>query len=413
MGVLKRNKTVDQERAETVWGESVLSGYNAVIEPYASLLEEIRANSTKAEVERVLPFEQIAQLKESGLTAFTVPKEFGGLGRPLNELFSFITDLATADSNVAQALRAHFGFIEHLRSETPSDYTKRWFERLGKGETAGAAAAEKGTAREAFATRFTRKGGHWVINGSKFFTTGSLYADWLTVTGSNEEGETVKCLASRHDPGLEILDDWDGVGQRLTASGTAHFRDVRVEHDELRVGNTGFAYSQAFFQLYHLATVAGITQAAALEVARAVKNRKRGFSHANHELPAHDPQILEIVGHVASAAHAARAIVRHAADALEVAAHSNDDDRGPSAIKAELEVWQAQEIIFPLTLNATSQLFDTLGGTATLRAAALDRYWRNIRTIGCHNPRVYRTRVVGDFLVNGELPPEQWRVGTV
>ncbi|OAG75203.1 Acyl-CoA dehydrogenase [Acetobacter malorum] len=188
---------------------------------------------------------------------------------------------------------------------------------------------------------------------------------------------------------------------------------MRVEHDELRVGNTGFAYSQAFFQLYHLATVAGIAQAAALEVAGAVKTRKRGFSHANHALPAHDPQILEIVGHVASAAHAARAIVRHAADALQTAADSREDERGPSVVKAELEVWQAQEIIFPLTLNATSQLFDTLGGTATLRAAALDRYWRNIRTIGCHNPRVYRTRVVGDFLVNGELPPEQWRVGAV
>ncbi|MDN6042464.1 MAG: acyl-CoA dehydrogenase, partial [Acetobacter sp.] len=102
-----------------------------------------------------------------------------------------------------------------------------------------------------------------------------------------------------------------------------------------------------------------------------------------------------------------------AADALEVAANSKEDERGPSVVKAELEVWQAQEIIFPLTLNATSQLFDTLGGTATLRAAALDRYWRNIRTIGCHNTRVYRTRVVGDFLVNGELPPEQWRVGVV
>ncbi|WP_173583365.1 acyl-CoA dehydrogenase family protein [Acetobacter musti] len=412
--VLKRNQSVEQERAATLWGETAPAGYNAVIAEFTPLLEEIRAQSLRAEVERILPFGQIARLKESGLTAFTVPAEFGGLGRPLHELFSLVVDLATADSNVAQALRAHFGFIEQLRWEEPSAYTERWLRRLGRGETAGAAAAEKGAERDRFATTFSQKDGHWVINGSKFFTTGSLYADWLTVTGSTEDGETVKCLAARSDPGLEIVDDWDGVGQKLTASGTAHFRDVRVEDDELRYGNTGFSYSQAFFQLYHLATVAGITQAAALDIARAVRERKRGFSHANHALPAHDPQILEIVGHVASAAHTARAIVRHAAEALQAAADSREgDERGPATVKAELEVWQAQEIIFPLTLNATSLLFDALGGTATLRVAGLDRYWRNIRTIGCHNPRVYRTRVIGDYLVNGEPPPGQWRVGTV
>jgi len=405
--------TPEQERGDTLWGDAVPSDRSAFIAEFRPLLIEIRQESLRAEVERVLPFEAIDRLKKAGLTAFTVPRQFGGGGRPLHELFSLVIELAAADSNIAQALRAHFGFIEHLRSENNPDYTDRWLRRLGRGETAGAAAAEKGAERDRFATTFTRKGGEWFINGSKFFTTGSLYADWLTVTGSTEDGETVKCLASRTDPGLEILDDWDGMGQRLTASGTAHFHDVRAENDEVLFGNTGFPYSQAFFQLYHLATVAGIAQAAASDVARAVKARKRGFSHANHELPAHDPQILEIVGHVASVAHAATAIVRHAASALQIAADSAEHERGPAIVKAELEVWQAQEIIFPLTLQATSALFDTLAGTATIRTAGLDRYWRNIRTIAGHNPRVYRTRVTGDFLVNGTTPPEQWRVGTV
>ncbi|GBR58044.1 acyl-CoA dehydrogenase [Acetobacter senegalensis DSM 18889] len=411
--MLKRNRSVEQERSSVLWEEAFPLQYPTEISGYAVLLEDIRQQSAKAEVERALPFEAIKRLKQSGFTALRVPAQYGGLGRPLSELFSAVIDLATADSNVAQALRAHFGFVEHLLFEQPSAYTDQWFKRVGKGETAGAAAAEKGTGRDRFATTVSRKNEHFVINGSKFFTTGSLYADWLTVTASTQDGQTVKCLASRHDPGLNIVDDWDGIGQRLTASGTAYFQDVRVHDDILRYGNTEFPYSQAFFQLYHLATVAGITQAAALDIAGAVKNRKRAFSHANHELPAQDPQILEIVGQVASAAHAARSIVRHAAEALQAAVDKKDEDRGPDIIKAELEVWQAQEIIFPLTLNATSLLFDALGGTATLRSAALDRYWRNIRTIGCHNPRVYRTRIVGDYLVNGNPPPGQWRVGTV
>lgn len=401
-------------RSRTLWGDDAQPAFQVAQERFAPILDSIRQAAVQAETERKLPFEAITLLKNAGFTAIRIPVRFGGLGLSLVDLFEFVIDLAAADSNIAQALRAHFGLVEHLLCVPEGDYATRWFTRLGRGEIAGAAAAEAPHAsRDRFETSLTEHDGLWRINGTKFFTTGSLYADWLTVTATTADGRTAKCIASRHDPGLEIVDDWDGIGQRLTASGTAHFTNVKAQDNEYHFGNTEFPYSQAFFQLYHLATAAGIAQAAARSVADAVRQRKRGFTHGNSETPATDPQILEIVGKVSSAAFAATAIVRQAARALQAAYESGEPERGPAVIRAELEVWQAQEIIFPLTLEATTLLFDTLGGTATLRRTALDRFWRNIRTIACHNPRVYRTRVVGDYAVNGTLPPEQWRVGTV
>jgi hypothetical protein len=53
-----------------------------------------------------------------------------------------------------------------------------------------------------------------------------------------------------------------------------------------------------------------------------------------------------------------------------------------------------------------------LGASSAARNLALDRYWRNARTITNHNPRVYRDRIVGDFAVNGTPPPGQYRIGT-
>ncbi|MBS1032004.1 acyl-CoA dehydrogenase family protein [Gluconobacter cerinus] len=394
-----------------LWGRDAREN-TPLHERFSAVFEKIRKQALQAELNRELPFEQIRLLKESGFTALRVPVAHGGLGASLEDLFSLITALAKADSNVAQALRAHFGFVEHLLFEPDGPYRTKWLDRLGAGQTAGAAAAEgPASKRDLFSTTLSQKDGHWVINGSKFFTTGSLYADWLTVTGTTEDGQTVKTLAARNDPGLEIVDDWDGVGQRLTASGTAHFRDVHTEDADLRYGNTAFPYSQAFFQLYHLATVAGIARSAATDVADAVRRRKRTFSHGNADLPAEDPQILEVVGHVFSGAYIAGAVVERAARAIQAVADSPASEIDLTIARAELEVWQVQDRILPLVLEATTALFDALSGGATLRVVGLDRHWRNVRTLGNHNPRVYRTRVVGDYAVNGTLPPAQWRVG--
>ena len=69
-------------------------------------------------------------------------------------------------------------------------------------------------------------------------------------------------------------------------------------------------------------------------------------------------------------------------------------------------------MVSDLVLKATSDLFDTLGASGTSRARALDRHWRNARTVASHNPRLFKARVVGAHLVNGTPPPYVWAIGT-
>ena len=91
-----------------------------------------------------------------------------------------------------------------------------------------------------------------------------------------------------------------------------------------------------------------------------------------------------------------------------------EPDRSEEAnIAAEIEIAQAQTTISALVLEATSALFDALGASATSVSKSLDRYWRNARTVTSHNPRIYKARIVGDFVVNGTPPPFQWRIGQV
>ncbi len=77
-----------------------------------------------------------------------------------------------------------------------------------------------------FETRIHRQGDGWGLTGRKYYTTGSLYADWIDVVGTGEAGEETSVVVAAKGPGVTIADDWDGFGQRLTASGTATFTEA-------------------------------------------------------------------------------------------------------------------------------------------------------------------------------------------
>jgi alkylation response protein AidB-like acyl-CoA dehydrogenase len=224
----------------------------------------------------------------------------------------------------------------------------------------------------------------------------------------------VVAAVSTRAPGVAIDDDWDGFGQALTASGTARFTDVVLEPEWIKPDPVRFPYAMAFFQLVHLATLAGIARAAAEDVARLVAERRRVYSHGNAGRTADDPQVQAVVGRVRGNAYAAGAIVLKAAEAVQrvFEVHRAGADATTSAALADVEVNQAVTVVTNLVLEATTGLFDALGASAVKEGLGLDRYWRNARTIASHNPRIYRDRIVGAFAVNGTAPPREYRVGS-
>lgn len=399
------------------WGGGPTPRYETLAARFRPLFDLIGASAVERDRERRLPDAEIKALRESGFTAVRAPAEFGGAGATLPELFNLLIELSQADSNVTNAVRAHFGFTEDvINSESPTRRSK-WLTRIGEKTLFGNGYSETGDSKvQAFSTILSSKSGGLVLNGRKYYTTGTLFADWINIVAQNADGETVGVVVSRHAPGVDVLDDWDGFGQALTASGTTVFTDVPVDPDDVISATERFKYSNPFYQLFHLATLAGIGRAAATDVARLVKQRKRIFSHGNGDSVAADPQILQIVGKVRSNAYSAGAIVLKVAEALQRAHEANlsgtEDEKAAAIAIGEIELDQAVTVVTDLVLEATTILFDALGASSIARGLALDRYWRNARTIATHNPRIYRDRIVGDFAVNGTPPPGQYRVGT-
>jgi alkylation response protein AidB-like acyl-CoA dehydrogenase len=401
---------------ELAWGEGPTERYEELAQHFRPLFAEIAKGAVDRELNRRLPTAEIDKLKRTHFGALRLPEAEGGFGTTLPELFNLLIELSAADSNITQSLRGHFGFVEDVINKAQGPDRKRWAERIARGEVAGNAWTEIGSARqEGFSTHISKKDGKFVLNGEKYYTTGSLFADWIDVGATGLSGEGIGVQVRRDDPGVTVVDDWDGFGQTLTASGTTTFVDAVVDPSDVVVDDNKFRYSAAFYQTVHLATLAGIGRAIANETAAAVSKRTRHFSNGAGPRASLDPQVLQVVGRLRSNAYSAGAIVLQVARAIERAykAHfsGNTDAEEKANAIAELETSQALNVVTDLILESSTILFDTLGASAAKKPLGLDRHWRNARTLSSHNPRIYKDRIVGDFAVNGTQPPYQWRIG--
>ncbi|UTD25627.1 monooxygenase [Bradyrhizobium sp. WD16] len=398
------------------WGSGPSPRYETLAERFRPVFRKIEHDAVARELNRILPYDQIGGLKEARFGALRLPRDKGGFGATLPELFNLLIELSAADSNITQSLRGHFGFAEDTVNWRDRARQERWFARLAGGDIIGNAWTEIGEAKQAeFSTRIVRRDDGWRLAGEKFYTTGSLFADWIDAGAQDQEGRTVGVFVRRDAPGVDVVDDWSSFGQPLTASGTTRFTDVPVEAGDVIVDEDRFKYSPAFYQLVHLATLAGIGRAATKELAAAVATRRRSYTNGAAPRASQDPQVLQVVGRIRGAAYSAGAIVLKVAESLQRAFDTRF--QGDPAVEeaanaiAEIEAAQAQTVISDLILNATTVAFDALGASATIRDKGLDRFWRNARTLSSHNPRIYKDRIVGDYAVNGTPTPYQWRIG--
>ena len=395
------------------WGRGFQSkNIQPLLRAMAPVLQQIKEGAVSRETSRTLPFDEVTALNQTGFPLARLPRSSGGYDATLPELFELVISVAEADPNVAQALRSHFGFVEHILTVADKKRSTRWVKRLTSRDIVAAAATECGTAKlDSFGTTVEQVEGVWRLNGTKAYATGALFSDWIEVEATcGDQGVAV--MVHRSAQGVTVRDDWDGMGQRLSASGTVEFDNVSVEAKDIVHGEP-FPYFESFYQLFLLAVLAGIGRAASNDVSSMLASRSRTFSHGSSVFPRNDPQLLQVVGEIRSSAYSAGAVVLHASRALQRAyEHSLAGTSSREIIAVtDIEVWQAQHVVADLVLSATTRVFDALGASATLRERSLDRHWRNARTLASHNPVAYKARIVGDYAVNGTCPSGQWRVG--
>jgi alkylation response protein AidB-like acyl-CoA dehydrogenase len=383
---------------------------------FQPIFDRIAEGARAREAGRNLPFEQIGWLKEAGFGALRVPVAEGGHGASIPDLFALLIELSAADSNIAQALRGHFAFVEDILLR--SDIVARpWLQRFAKGQIVGNAWSEVGAVKLGERdTKLVPDGKTFRLEGTKYYSTGAIFAEWIDVLATRTtDGAAVIAAVAVDQPGLQRSDDWTGFGQRTTGSGTTVFRGAQVQAVHVFPFESRFPYQTAFYQTVLNAVLAGSALGAVREAAAFLRARKRTYSTGSTLVPAQDPQLLAVLGRAHAQAEAVRAVTLAGAEAIQHAhdAHSADDaSRRAANVEAELASARAQSAAADLALRATTDVFNALSASATDAGLALDRHWRNARTAANHNPLIFKERILGDHLVNGTEPPFLWQIGT-
>lgn len=375
----------------------------------SALLPAIAAGAAERERERRLPYAAIAELAAAGLYTVRIPQQYGGPGGSVSDVIELLLQVAAADSNVAQALRPGFAFAEGLlaaSAEGAEQERVRWFAVYLQGAVIGNAGWELGGANGAIAARLVREGDHFRANGSKFYSTGALFADYVSAVALDEDEQPVSFILPRDREGLELVDDFDAMGQRLTASGTTHLHNVRVEASDIRtrtVEEGKRTIVTPFLQLFLGTVLAGIARNALNDASQFAREHARPIKHSSASQSVDDPYVQLSVGDIAARAFGAEALVLKAAASIDRAWAAQLDES--TVEQAALEVAQAQYLAAELALKAGETLFDVGGASTTGRQHNLDRHWRNARTVANHNPRHWKAAVVGAWQLKGTRPP--------
>lgn len=397
------------------------SGGTAPLDPaspaFQALLDAIAAGSAERDRDRIHPFGPLDQVRAARIGALRVGRAEGGLGLSNRALYDVVIRLAEADANVAHVLRNHFAFVERfILVPDRSAAQRRWLRAVAGGAIFGLASGEADTKTVGAVvenTVLTADGDGYRLNGTKFYSTGTLYADYVQVRARLGDDRLASVILPIDRPGVELVDDWDGFGQRVTGSGTTILRDVRVEADEVVADREGAfqraPYSNTVAQLILTAINAGIARAALRDATALLGARERNFYYATTDRPADDPVLLQTVGTLASHAFAAGATVLAAADALDRLDALRDAGAADEAAahEAALLAAQAKIVVDELAIRSASSMFEVGGASASRRGRNLDRHWRNARTLASHNPGPLKARAIGDYVVNlTRLPPQ-------
>lgn len=371
--------------------------------------------------ERRLPADELDELSASGLLGVTVPREFGGAEVSVATLTEIFRVLAGADASLAQIPHSHFVFLDALRLQGTRDQQERFYAEVLAGKRFANAQSERGTRTIAEdATTLTRHGDSpgdspgrtYVLTGEKFYCTGALFAHWLVVRATLADepagpgGAPRKALAfvARDTAGITVVDDWDGMGQRTTASGTTRLADVRVSTADVVGYSAIFEGAHTYgsrAQVLHAALDAGIARGA-LEAGVTAVAKARPWFEAGVERAADDPLVVQQAGELEITVRGAEALLRSAADAIDAAERDLTD---ASTADASVATAVAKVAADRAATQVSAALFE-LGGTRTAAGALnLSRYWRDARTHTLHDPSRWKVRHVGRWVLDGTPPP--------
>jgi alkylation response protein AidB-like acyl-CoA dehydrogenase len=372
------------------------------------LADSIRADARLFDASASYPYSSIETLRGSGLLGLLVPRDHGGMHANALQLANVLKVIAEADSSVAQIFQIHnYGVAMVNGVNGTEDFVAEMNKRIVDGAFITNAFTEVTTSRvEQFGmTLQPGPDGDSILDGTKFYCTGSLGGDIVYVMALDANQEPRVAFVDTDAPGVTIADDWDGMGQRATGSGTMVFEHVRVGGDRVfAVDHMSSPESLwgSLGQLMFSAIHVGIARAALKEGFTFARTKARPWPLSGVDQASRDPYVLLRSGEFEVSLRAAEAALERAARVrMKAEQYGGREWRDRCSVATAEAKWATDRA----ALLAAGQVFKICGTSSATRDMNLDRHWRNARTLTLHDPLDYKLHLIGNYILNEVAPP--------
>ncbi|MGG6830932.1 UNVERIFIED_CONTAM: SfnB family sulfur acquisition oxidoreductase [Staphylococcus haemolyticus] len=359
--------------------------------------------------QRLLPFAEIDLFSQKGLGGMRIPKQYNGAfvaNKTLAHVFRIINK---ADSSVGQIPQNQIALLNMIEIMGTEEQKRFIYNEILKGKRLANGGPERNTKdTKTLATTLTFENGRYFVDGEKFYSTGSSFAHWLAIKAIHPEGHVVLTIVDRNANGVEVIDNWNGFGQRTTSSGTVKLQHVEVDplliFDERLLGNQP-SYRGAYSQLMQVAIDVGIAEAAFADTLTAV-HKARPIVDAQVEKASLEYYTLQEVGKSSVLLDAAILLLDEAAEYLDELdqLESVTDEQ---AAKASILVAEAKVYANDAALHISEKLLELGGSRSSLSQHNLDQHWRNARVHTLHDASRWKYYFIANYLLNGVLPPRR------
>lgn len=373
-----------------------------------AVADELAVDVLARERAGAVPRTESALLQRSGLTTLLDPAELGGGGGHWSSAFLAVREIARVDAGIAQLLGYHYANSATIALVASAAERDDWYRRSIEGTWLWGDSVNPVDPTLSLAP----DGEGFRLSGVKRFSTGSSVGDVILVNAvvdsGPDQGRFAFLVLPAGHPGVDVQDDWDFLGQRLSASNSVRFADAPVGREHL-LGFGSDEWFQALLtpavQLLFGNLYLGIAQGA-LDQARELTNaRPNAWFLSSADRYRDDPFVQRLYGELVAQVAAVEALADRVNDEYDAViargAEVDEQARGDIAIRvAQLKVVSSET-----ATDVAHRVFEATGSSSTASKIGLDAHWRNIRTHSLHDPIDYKKLEVGaDFLL-GERQP--------
>ena len=358
----------------------------------ASHADTFAQRAAEYDLEGKFPFENYAEMKESGYSSMPIPADCNGGGADLLDICIAQNRLAQGDGATALAVNMHFGlpFVMTDLIALGDDGPKELLTKIADEQlivfgaiTDPQVDSYKGITGLGYTTvEAVKEGDKFRINGRKGFGTNSPIGDLFGCTAvydDPDDGEVGLIFVLPSDTeGLVCLNDWDTMGMRASQSHSWRLEDVFVEEDHVFKHNLWewdkfarglWAWHGGTFGSVYL----GIAKAARDFAINQTRDRTRlPFKHPESYYPGHQFLAAEMD----IALHAGWTWQKSIAERLM---DINNRDDGTI-----VEAVAMQYFCMRSAMDVVSKAVDMVGGAALARRLPLERYYRDVRAGPIH-----------------------------